>query len=98
MNNEFKQFREVVENRDGSVVVHSGIIIQFNSIQFNSIQIIIIIIIIIIITMTSLLYSAIELYRPIDRRLSVKLVPTFADRGVSRSQRNGSPKAIISHF
>jgi hypothetical protein len=25
--------------------------------------------------------SAIELYRPNDRRLSAKLVPTFADRG-----------------
>jgi hypothetical protein len=26
-------------------------------------------------------YSASELYRPIDRRLSAKLVPTFAGRG-----------------
>jgi hypothetical protein len=33
--------------------------------------------------------SASELYRPSDRRLSAKLVPTFADRGVSRSQRGG---------
>jgi hypothetical protein len=31
-----------------------------------------------------------KLYRPNDRRLSTKLVPTFADRGVSRSQRSGS--------
>jgi hypothetical protein len=29
---------------------------------------------------------------PIDRRLSAKLVPTFADRGVSHGQRNGSPR------
>jgi hypothetical protein len=32
-----------------------------------------------------------ELYRPSDRRLSTKLVPTFTDTGVSRGQRNGSP-------
>jgi hypothetical protein len=37
-----------------------------------------------------------ELYRPRDRRLSAKLVPTFADRGMSRSERGGSPTAIIS--
>jgi hypothetical protein len=37
-----------------------------------------------------------ELYRPSDRRLSAKLVPTFADRGVSRSQRDGPPTAVIS--
>jgi hypothetical protein len=40
--------------------------------------------------------SASELYRSSDRRLSVKLVPTFADRGVSRSQRGESPTAVIS--
>jgi hypothetical protein len=34
--------------------------------------------------------SASELYRPGDRRLSAKLVPTFADRGVSRGQRGTS--------
>jgi hypothetical protein len=39
--------------------------------------------------------SASELYRPSDRLLSAKLVPTFADRGVSRSQRGGSPTAVI---
>jgi hypothetical protein len=39
-----------------------------------------------------------ELYRPSDRRLSAKLVPTFADRGVSRSQRAESPMAVISIF
>jgi hypothetical protein len=33
--------------------------------------------------------SASELYLPSDRRLSVKLVPTFAERGVSRSQHDG---------
>ena len=27
-----------------------------------------------------------------------KLVPTFADRGVSRGQRNGSPRPLISVF
>jgi hypothetical protein len=34
--------------------------------------------------------SSSELYRPSDRRLSAKLVPTFADRGVPRGQRDGS--------
>jgi hypothetical protein len=28
-----------------------------------------------------------EVYRPCDRHLSAKLVPTFADRGVSCNQR-----------
>jgi hypothetical protein len=42
--------------------------------------------------------SASELYRPSDHRLSAKLVPTFADRGVSRSQRGGSLTAVISVF
>ena len=36
--------------------------------------------------------SASELYRQSGRRRSAKLVPTFADRGVSRGQRNGSPR------
>jgi hypothetical protein len=40
-------------------------------------------------------YSS-KLYQPSDRRLSVKLVSTFADRGVSRSQSGGSPTAVIS--
>jgi hypothetical protein len=40
--------------------------------------------------------SASELCRPSDRRLSAKLVLTFADRRVSRSQRGGSPTAVIS--
>jgi hypothetical protein len=35
---------------------------------------------------------------PRDRRLSEKIVPTYADRGVSRSERGGSPTAIISNF
>jgi hypothetical protein len=39
---------------------------------------------------TPWLVSANELYRPSDRRLSEKLVPTFADKGVSGSQRDGS--------
>jgi hypothetical protein len=39
-----------------------------------------------------------ELYRPSDRRLSEKLVSTFADGRVSRSQRGGSPTAVISVF
>jgi hypothetical protein len=34
--------------------------------------------------------SASELHRPSDCHLSAKLMPTFEDRGVSRSQRNGS--------
>jgi hypothetical protein len=29
MNNEFRQFREITENRDGSVVDHSGMIASF---------------------------------------------------------------------
>jgi hypothetical protein len=37
-----------------------------------------------------------ELYRPSDRRLSAKLVPSFAVRGVSRSQRGGSPATFSS--
>ena len=39
-----------------------------------------------------------ELYRQSGRRRSAKLVPTFADRGVSRGQRNGSPRPLISVF
>jgi hypothetical protein len=42
--------------------------------------------------------SANELYQPSDRSLSAKLVPTFADRGVSSSKRGGSPMAVISVF
>ena len=42
--------------------------------------------------------SASELYRQSGRRWSAKLVPTFADRGVSRGQRNGSPRPLISVF
>jgi hypothetical protein len=34
-----------------------------------------------------------EQYRPSDSRLSVKLAPNLADRGVSRSQRDGAPTA-----
>jgi hypothetical protein len=42
--------------------------------------------------------SASKLYRPSDRRLLVKLVPTFVDRRMSRSQRRGSPMVVISIF
>jgi hypothetical protein len=42
--------------------------------------------------------SASEIYRTSDRRLSSKLVPTFADRGVSHSQGGGSRTAVISVF
>jgi hypothetical protein len=42
--------------------------------------------------------SASELYRPSDNRLSAKLMPTFADRGVSGSQRGRSSMAVISVF
>jgi hypothetical protein len=48
--------------------------------------------------LTPWLYSASELYRLSDRRLSAKLVPTFADRGLSHGQRGGSPTAVISVF
>jgi hypothetical protein len=34
--------------------------------------------------------TASELYRPSDRRLSTKWLPTFADRGVPRGLRDGS--------
>jgi hypothetical protein len=34
--------------------------------------------------------SVSELYRPSNRRLSAKLMPTFVDRGLSRGQRGGS--------
>jgi hypothetical protein len=44
------------------------------------------------------LLSASELYRSSDRRLSAKLVPTFADREVSRGQLGGFPMAVISVF
>ena len=39
-----------------------------------------------------------ELYRQSGRRRPAKLVPTYADRGVSRGQRNGSPRPLISVF
>jgi hypothetical protein len=39
-----------------------------------------------------------ELYRQSGRRRSAKLVLTFAVRGVSRGQRNGSPRPLISVF
>jgi hypothetical protein len=42
--------------------------------------------------------SASALYRPSDCRLSAKLVSTFADRGVSRSHRGGSPTVVLSAF
>jgi hypothetical protein len=44
------------------------------------------------------LYSASKLYPPGDRRLSAKLVPTFADRRVSHGECGGSPTAVISVF
>jgi hypothetical protein len=39
--------------------------------------------------------SASELYRASEGRLSVKLVPIFADRRMSRSQSGGFPTAVI---
>jgi hypothetical protein len=42
--------------------------------------------------------SASELYRPSDRRLSVKLVSIFAYREVSHSQRDWVPTAVFSAF
>jgi hypothetical protein len=47
---------------------------------------------------TPWLKSASELYRPSDRRLLAKLVPTFVDEEVSLSQIGGSPTGIISAF
>jgi hypothetical protein len=35
---------------------------------------------------------------PSDRRLSAKLVSIYADKGLSRSQRGGSPTAVIPIF
>jgi hypothetical protein len=49
-----------------------------------------------IIIIISWISSASELYRPSDSHFSAKLVPTFAVRGASRSQRGGSPTAVIS--
>jgi hypothetical protein len=42
--------------------------------------------------------SAKKLYEPSDRRLSSKVVSTFSDKEVSRSQRGGSPATVISVF
>jgi len=42
--------------------------------------------------------SARELYRQSGCRRSAKLVPTFADRGVSHGQRKESPQPLISVF
>jgi hypothetical protein len=42
--------------------------------------------------------SGSELYQSSYRRLSAKLVPTFAHRRVSRSQRGGSPTAVLPAF
>jgi hypothetical protein len=42
--------------------------------------------------------SSSERYRPSDCRLLAKLVPTFVDRGVLRSQHGGSPTAVTSVF
>jgi hypothetical protein len=46
--------------------------------------------------LTPWLESASELYRPSNSRLSVKLVPTFAHRGVSHGQCGASRTAVIS--
>jgi hypothetical protein len=42
--------------------------------------------------------SASELHRPSHSRLSAMLMPTYADRRVSRSRRGRSPTALISGF
>jgi hypothetical protein len=52
----------------------------------------------IIIILTPWPKSTSELYRPSDCRLPAKLVPTFADRGMSRSQRRGSPRPYSTFF
>jgi hypothetical protein len=41
------------------------------------------------------LESLSELYRPSSRRFSVKLVPAFEGKGVSRGERNESSRALI---
>jgi hypothetical protein len=50
----------------------------------------------------SILPNSVALVRertiPSDRRFSAKLVPTFADEGVSHGQCGGSPTAVISVF
>jgi hypothetical protein len=62
-----------------------------------TIIIIIIIIIIIVVVITPWLESVNELCRPIERRLSAKLVPTFLDRGC-RVVSAGIPTAVIADF
>jgi hypothetical protein len=42
--------------------------------------------------------SVSELYRSSNRRLWGKLVPTFANTGISLSQRGGSSMAVTSDF
>jgi hypothetical protein len=42
--------------------------------------------------------SASELYRPSDRRLSPKLVPTLADRGCRVVSATNHPQSLISVF
>jgi hypothetical protein len=42
--------------------------------------------------------STSELYRLIDRHLSMKLVPTSEARGVSRNQPGGSPTVVNLSF
>jgi hypothetical protein len=44
------------------------------------------------------LYSASKLYRLSYRHLLVKFSATFADRGVSRGQRGGTPTAVSLSF
>jgi hypothetical protein len=44
------------------------------------------------------LESPSKLYRPSEHHVSTKFVPTFADRGVSRGQLDGSPTAVFSDF
>jgi hypothetical protein len=47
---------------------------------------------------TSWSESVSELYRPNDRRLSAKFVPTFADRGVVVWSARWNPTAVFSVF
>jgi hypothetical protein len=49
-------------------------------------------------TQTPWLESASELYRPSDRRLSAKLVPTLADRGCRVVSATNPPQSLISVF
>ena len=71
------------ENRNTTNVVHIITIINFTSNKSNK---------------SSGATALQGLGRQSGLRRSAKLVPTFADRGVSRGQSNGSPRPLISVY